>query len=172
MDKHFTVATTFALAAGLLAVNAGDALAARCTAVIGANENPPVLSDGSGRFRVNQTAGENLTYRLRYDIPNAEVIQAHIHIGNPGTNGGVAAFLCTNAGGVDAPECPTPSGLVDDALASADVLAVEGENGPIIEAGDLQGLFKLIRDGATYVNVHTTDHPTGEIRCQINARLR
>lgn len=37
-----------------------------------------------------------------------------------------------------------------------------------LNTGELDELIKAIRAGKTYVNVHTTDRPGGEIRSQIN----
>jgi hypothetical protein len=171
MSGKITLAASLALATALCVGGASEALAARCTLIIGASENPPVVSNGRGRFLIDRTATDTLAYRLRYSIPGAEVTQAHIHIANPGNNGGIAAFLC---GGAGAPVCPSPSGLVEDEFGADDVRRVDDEDSgaTIIQAGDLDGLFKLIRDGATYVNVHTQEHTTGEIRCQINPRER
>jgi len=171
MDGKIAFTASLTVASGLLVAGAGEALAARCTLIIGASENPPVVSEGRGRFLINRTAPDTLTYRLRYNIPDANVTQAHVHIANPGNNGDIAAFLC---GGGGAQDCPTPSGIVEDELGVDDVSGVQDEEtgNTIIEDGDLDGLFRLIRDGATYVNVHTVDHPSGEIRCQINPRIR
>ena len=62
---------------------------------------------------------------------------------------------------------PSP-GEVTGEIVAGDVQQVEG----IIQTGDLEGLKRLLEDGATYVNVHTNDHPTGEIRGQVNPRER
>lgn len=42
-----------------------------------------------------------------------------------------------------------------------------GPAGQGIEAGALSELVAALRDGKTYVNVHTTKWPAGEIRSQI-----
>ena len=158
------------LVAALMMGGAGEAQAAKCQLLLGGAENPPVVSQGTGSFRVTKVDANTLNYTLVYDIPDAEVTAAHIHIANPSINGGISAFLCTNIGGGSdtTPACPSPSGEVEGTITADDVLAVD----PSIEAGDLAGLFKLIQTGATYANVHTTDHTDGEIRCQINPKLR
>lgn len=153
----------------------------------GGHENPPVISDGTGRFfaRVVENASgvvEAIQYHLTYNVEfeQSDVLQAHIHIANPGNNGGIVAFLCSNQGnippGAGAGECPPSPGVVDGEILPADVLAVIDETGPspvtVIEAGDIDGLAKLMLDGATYANVHTDDHPGGEVRGQINPRRR
>ena len=42
----------------------------------------------------------------------------------------------------------------------------------IIEAGDLEGLQRLIEQGSVYANVHTDDHTGGEVRGQLEPRRR
>jgi CHRD domain len=153
--------------------------------VLGGNENPPVISDGSGSFRA-QLEGDRISFRLTYDVasepsdpavPVSDVTQAHLHIANPGNNGGIVAFLCSNVGtppGATARECPDSPGEVTGDIVAADVLAVSEGAPPveIIAAGDLEGLRRLIEQSSVYVNVHSDDHPGGEIRGQMLPRDR
>lgn len=146
--------------------------------LVGGNENPPVVSDGSGRF-VARSKHDLIRFVLRYkDL--TEVTQAHIHIANPGNNGGVTAFLCSNLEGAPpgVGPCPPAPAVVRGEIAAQDVrevtVATDDPAEPIVvlEAEDFKGLIRLIRQGATYVNVHTMEHPGGEIRGQINPRRR
>jgi CHRD domain len=151
--------------------DAGSAQQVRSEPLRGGNENPPVISDGSGNFRVQIQNGQ---FRLRYDVAAEEndITQAHLHIGNPGTNGGIVVYLCSNLGntpaGATVRECPASPGDVTGEILETDVLAVDD----IIEAGDLEGLERLARQGAVYANVHTDDHPAGEVRGQLSPRRR
>jgi hypothetical protein len=146
----------------------------------GGHENPPVISDGVGRFFANvvETAQgvQEIEFHLRYNVVDgaSDVQQAHIHIANPGVNGGITAFLCSNLDTLADNDCPASPGVVDGVILSEDVLAVtEGDPAvTIIEAGDIDGLAKLMLDGATYANVHTINHPGGEVRGQINPQPR
>lgn len=83
-----------------------------------------------------------------------DVLFAHIHIGEPGTNGPVAATLFTGN------------------LSDGERLAVTGE----IDADDLSGefegmttaaLWETILDGGAYVNVHSDEFPAGELRANL-----
>jgi hypothetical protein len=147
--------------------------------LLGGNENPPVISGGSGRFRA-QLFNNRIEFRLRYaglTGPQSDVTQAHLHIANPGNNGGIVAFLCTNLGNAPSvPECPPSPEVIEGEIVAADVLEVTDESVTppvtVIEAGDLRGLARLIRQGAVYANVHTDDHPGGEVRGQISPRNR
>jgi CHRD domain len=151
--------------------DAGSAQQVTAERLRGGNENPPVISEGSGNFRVQI---QNGNFRLRYDVAaeESDVTQAHLHIGNPGTNGGIVVFLCTNDGntpaGATVRECPASPGEVTGQILATDVQAVDD----IIEAGDLEGLERLARQGAVYANVHTDDHTGGEVRGQLSPRRR
>jgi hypothetical protein len=84
-----------------------------------------------------------------------DVTAAHIHLGARGQNGNVLVPLFTG---------PTKEGefsgvLAEGTLTLADLPAVEGMTPDQILA--------VIQSGGTYVNVHTTQNPNGEIRGQI-----
>ena len=107
-------------------------------------------------------------FQLTYDVgaEGSAPDQAHLHIANPGNNGGIVVFLCSNLGntpvGATVRECPPSPGQVVGDIVAGDVLpVVDGEPPaatPIIGAGDLEGLKLLIEQGAVYANVHTPAH--------------
>jgi CHRD domain len=167
---------TFLLALG----DAGSAQPVRTEQLFGGNENPPVVSDGSGTFRA-EIRDNRIPFQLIYDVgsDDSDATQAHLHIANPGNNGGIVVFLCSNPPivppeGVTQRECPPSPGEVTGDIAADDVLAVAEGDPPveIFAAGDLEGLKRLIDQGAVYVNVHTTDHGAGEVRGQMSPRPR
>jgi hypothetical protein len=172
---------TMALSATILLAlgTAGSAQQVRSERVLGGNENPPVISDGSGSFRA-RLEDDSIAFRLRYDVESdgSDALQAHLHIANPGNNGGIVVFLCSNRGNTPPVatqrDCPPSPGLVTGDIVAADVLAVsEGDPAvEIIAAGNLDGLKRLIEQSSVYVNVHTDDHTGGEIRGQMNPRRR
>ena len=145
----------------------------RAERMTGANENPPVVTDASGNFRARIFA-DRIEFRLRYGGLEGDVTQAHLHVGNPGNNGAIVVFLCANdpfapPAPATAPECPASPNVVEDVIDPADVLA---DDDGVLEAGDLDGLKRLIRQGAVYVNVHSGLHGAGEVRGQMSPRIR
>jgi hypothetical protein len=126
----------------------------------GFEETPATLSSaGSGRFTA-RIAGSTIEYELSYEDLVA-VSAAHIHLGRPATSGGVSAFLC---GGGGKPDCPAEAGTVSGTIVPSDVTGPAAQG---IAAGEFDELVRAIRNGATYVNVHTSAFPGGEIRGQI-----
>jgi hypothetical protein len=123
----------------------------------GAEEVPAVDTNARGVGVVKVSAdGKSLSYKLI--VANIEnVLQAHIHVAPAGENGPVVAFLY--------PSGPPPvliPGRSDGVLASGTITAANLV-GPL--AGEsLDVLVDEIREGNTYVNVHTTQFPGGEIR--------
>lgn len=166
-------------ACALLVADAASAQVRQAERLRGGNENPPVITDGTGNFRAERT-GDQIEFRLRYDLSSedsaSDVSQGHLHIGNPGNNGPIVVFLCSNAGnepdGVTARACPPSPDVVEGVIVADDVIEIVDGDTTIIEAGDLDGLFRLMSQGAVYVNVHSDDHPTGEVRGQVRPRAR
>ncbi len=130
------------------------------------NETPPNVTTGQGAFTAQLSAdGTSIAYELTYDTlegvaGGGAVTGAHIHIGHRNAPGGIAIPLC---GGTGNP-CPMPPGDLKGTLTSANVpgLAAQG-----IDPGDLAKVIQAIRRRLSYVNVHTTAFPAGEIRGQI-----
>jgi hypothetical protein len=171
--------STLALASAAVVLTVATAASAqqvrRAEALRGANENPPVLTDGSGAFRA-RLFPDRIEFRLRYDVAAtaSDVTQAHLHVANPGNNGGIVVFLCANdpivtPPGATARPCPPSPDEVTGEIVAGDVLA---DADGVLTAGDLAGLSRLIRQGAVYANVHSTDHPSGEVRGQLSPRRR
>lgn len=126
------------------------------------NEEVPVrdtAAQGQATFKINED-GTAISYKL--NVANIEnVTQAHIHLAPAGSNGGVVAWLY--------PAAP-PSQLIPGR--SQGTLG-EGEITQSSLVGPLAGhplsdLIDAMRNGGTYVNVHTTQFPPGEIRGQID----
>lgn len=155
-----------ALASGSLALAKNDKGGKARATLSGYEETPSVSTVAKGRFRA-EIDGESIDYRLTYTgIEGGTVLAAHIHFGQRHTAGGVSAFLC---GGGDKPACPTPGGTVEGTIDAADVIGPAGQG---ILAGQLNELVRAIRAGATYVNVHSTTFPGGEIRGQVKSDRR
>ena len=153
-------------AAGTVAVaGGGDSIRERLT---GYEEDPLVRSTtGNGTFKAHiSNRQQTIDYRLRYDELEGTVQQAHIHFGGPRQSGGISVFLCTNLGngppGTQA--CPAPPATVTGTIRPADVIGPADQG---IAAGEFDELLDAIRHGVTYVNVHSTLYPGGEIRAQL-----
>jgi hypothetical protein len=131
-------------------------------AMSGFQEVPVISTTGTGSFLgVIVTGDTAINYKLTYSGLTGTPTAAHIHLGQPGVNGGVVAFLC---GGGGKPACP-PSGTVTGTITDADIMAVASQG---IAAMELAEVIAAIRAGVTYANVHTS--PTfggGEIRGRI-----
>jgi hypothetical protein len=125
-------------------------------------EVPPVDTRASGQatFQLSHD-GTQLQYELV--VANIEnVTQAHIHIAPAGANGPVTAWLYPPG-----PPAQLIPGRSNGVLAEG-VITAENLVGPL--AGQsLADLVALMRSGDTYVNVHTSQWPGGEIRGQIRA---
>ena len=126
----------------------------------GANEFPANTSTGSGAFTATlDTETSVFTYDFTFTGLSAGVSNGHIHgpafaTGNAGTTinfntlpGATFSFGATSG---------TGRGTVTLAATTQITAAINGDS-----------LKKLLLDGMTYVNIHTTAIPGGEIRGQI-----
>ncbi|HYO13309.1 MAG TPA: CHRD domain-containing protein [Thermoanaerobaculia bacterium] len=138
----------------------------------GFEEVPAISTLGRGRFEATLSEdGTEMDYSLVYSNLTGNVLQAHIHFGQEGVNGGIMVFLCTNLGNGPAgtPPCPSPGTEVEGTIVAADVIAIASQG---IPAGQLGPVLRAIRGGVAYVNVHTNVYPGGEIRGQLDFRGR
>ena len=142
---------------------AGQGLSFRAKLSGGAEVPTPVNTDTKGRasFRVDRDF-ESIDFKLK--IKKAEgilaVAGAHIHCAPEGQNGPVVAFL---AGAI-------PGGINGTLKISA---TLSDDN--IIDVGcgsDVEELAEAMSMGMTYVNVHSTNNPGGEVRGQILGKSR
>jgi hypothetical protein len=125
---------------------------------------------GEFRGKINKD-GTEIQFELSYTGIETAVTQAHIHFGQRRTQGGVSVFLCQTTGSPDptghADTCPAQSGTVTGTLTEANVIGPANQG---IAAGEFGELVRAIRAGVTYVNVHSTRFPSGEIRGQAKVR--
>lgn len=95
-----------------------------------------------------------------------DVTQAHIHLGGPDEDGDIGAWLF----GQRDEEGEFVDSL-EQGVSGSGVLATgeiaEGDLVGPLEGESLEGLLDRLRDESVYVNVHTREHPGGEIRGQI-----
>jgi hypothetical protein len=130
----------------------------------GFQEIPSKLTDGHGTFRA-KISGSSIQYELTFSDLTTPAEASHIHFAQRGVNGGIFAFLC---GGGGKPACPSSGGTVTGTITLADILAPSPDQG--LSAGDFAGAVRAILSGNTYVNVHSTRFPAGEIRGQIGIK--
>jgi hypothetical protein len=145
------------------------------TKLTGYQETPSTInSAGSGEFKaVINDEGSSIDYVLNYQNLSSPALQSHIHFGRPALTGSIVLFLCTNLAApanVPAPQsCPAAPATIRGTLTAANVIAVTAQG---IDAG-AQGfaeIVKAIQADSAYVNVHTTLHPSGEIRGRLAQR--
>jgi hypothetical protein len=148
-------AALFATAALLPSCSSDDDDDESFVAVMTGNEEvPPVASTGNGLATFDIEDGNSqIDYEIAVDNV-FNVLFAHIHVGDPGVNGPIIFNLAT------APFEKTSGTLTPADLAPA----------PAMGISNFADALAAIRDGRTYANVHTTQHPGGEVRGQIIER--
>jgi len=152
------------LGAAARPVTAGDRKANSLKANLkGFEEVPSISSTGTGELRITIAQDESsFDFELSYQaLEGATTTAAHIHLGQKSVIGGVSVFFC---GGGGTPPCTPTSGTFTGTVNAANVIGPSGQG---IAAGEFAELLRAMREGATYVNVHTDKHLGGEIRGQI-----
>ena len=136
----------------------------------GYEETPSAVSTtGNGTFNARISNDKSrIDWELTYNDLEGAVQQAHIHFGQKSVTGPISVFLCTNLGNGPAgtQPCPAPPASISGTITAADVTNLANERG--ISAGEFDELLKAMQAGDTYVNVHSSRWPGGEIRSQID----
>lgn len=154
--SRLVVSVTACLVLASAGMAAEDHVRARLT---GFQEAPSILSDGTGVFTAS-VGSSSLTYSLTFSDLSSSATGAHIHFGEPGVNGAIVVFIC----GGPKPACPTGGATLTGTITGADVLAVPAQG---VTGGSFDDLLRILGSGDSYVDVHTTNFPAGEIRGQI-----
>jgi CHRD domain len=139
----------------------------------GYQEDPaPISTTGTGRFRASiDESRDRISYRLSFSGLEAPAAQAHIHFGGRAQSGGISVFLCSNLGNGPAgtQACPAGGGTISGTIQAGDVVGPEAQG---IAPGEFDELVDAIRAGKTYVNVHSSLYPAGEIRAQLDGHVQ
>ena len=140
------------------------------TRLSGFQEVPsPKLTAGTGSFSAT-IAGGKLSYKLTYSGLSSDAFMAHIHFGQRAVAAGIFIWLCGSAqapGPAGTPTCPAGGGTVTGVATASSVQSIASQN---LSAGDFAGAIAIILSGDAYVNVHTTNFGSGEIRGQVKAQ--
>lgn len=124
------------------------------TPLTGMEEAPPVNTTSTG-IALFEVVNNQIDFKV--NVTNLDKIKAaHIHLGEFGQNGEIIVPLLNSSVPVD---------VQNETL-------VKGKVTPTDLVGALQGqtindLIQLFNNTRTYVNIHTEQYPTGEIRGQI-----
>lgn len=119
--------------------------------LVGIQETPPNASPAQGEVIMHLNADGTVGYKLI--VANIEnVFMAHIHVAPRGVPGPIKQWLYPVSG-------PPPQLLPG----RTDGILAQGTFTPTPE------LLAAIENGDAYVNVHTLQHPGGEIRGQLRA---
>lgn len=139
----------------------------------GYEETPSAVSTtGNGTFHARISNDESrIDWELSYADLEGAIQQAHIHFGQKAVTGPITVWLCGNASATITPPagtqtCPAPPATISGTITAAEVTNQADARG--ISAGELDELIDAIRAGATYVNVHSSKWPGGEIRADID----
>lgn len=124
--------------------------------LLGENQVPPVETDAAGLavFDLDADNGE-LDYRV-YMANIDGVTESHIHKGPPNFNGNAVCYLLEPQ---DDPVSVTGR-LATGTVRESDLFGVLGREG-------FGSFVAELHDENLYVNIHTVEHPAGEIRGQI-----
>lgn len=163
MKKNLLIvsAATVILMLGLLVSAPVAAASSNHTAHLSGDQEVPAVdtsAQGEVIFQINKD-GTEIGYRLvAANIEN--VMMSHIHLAPAGTNGPIVVWLYPSA-----PPAQLIPGRFNGVLAEGTITAANLV-GPL--AGQpLSALISAMNAGNTYVNIHTTQHPAGEIRGQL-----
>jgi hypothetical protein len=126
----------------------------------GAEAGVETRASGKATFRLDKDGDE---MRFKLVVKKIEnLTMAHIHVSDvPGGNGPPVVWLY--------PEGPPPDeipGRFSSRLAKGFFTADDFVN--TLAGMEFEALLTAIEEGRTYVNVHTTQNPGGEIRGQIH----
>jgi CHRD domain len=122
----------------------------------GENEVPPTESQSTGLAEFNIIGTDSIEYNL--NASNIEnVTAAHIHGGPEGVNGPILVTLFDHQTPMDQ---VSENGTITEHNPAF-------QSGTVTSEQQLHDFMRAMRNGQIYVNIHTEQHPDGEIHGQI-----
>lgn len=123
----------------------------------GDEEVPPVATATSGKAFILVNKAETQAEFHLHVSDGVRITQAHIHCAPSGVNGPVVVFLA----GLHA------AGLNIDGKWVSNATIIDSSIVNTACGTTVSQLAQSMRDGNTYVNVHSVEHPGGEVRGQV-----
>ncbi len=145
MDSRISRRAAILMAGLVCAAWAGTASAAPASFTVqltGAQQVPPVQTSGTGTANITyDPSTQKVTWNITYSGLSSAATMAHFHDGAAGKNGPVVIWLSKRG-------APAASPITGEAT---------------LTAAQAQQFLA----GDWYINVHSQDHPAGEIRGQV-----
>ena len=151
------------MATGSAAADEHDHVRSYSANLTGDEQVPPVETDASGHATFEANEDETAVEYEVHVESICNVTQAHVHLGEEGENGPVVVWLYPEEGA----EPELIEGRFDGTLAEG-TITEDDLVGPL-EGASFEEAAEMLKDEGAYVNVHTEQHPDGEIRGQIKA---
>jgi glucose/arabinose dehydrogenase len=147
-----------ALARMFMVFEGGDKFA---TVLTGAEENPPVNTTARAVANFDRQSDGTLRFELWAQTAITQATAAHVHLGAYKQNGPVVTLLF---------ESTTPRNFAAGELIARGTItdATVTARPPGFATASVANLVERMRQGRTYVNVHTTANPGGETRGQLH----
>lgn len=162
------ITKVLAMAASLLFAASAEAATFYSATLLGANENPSVLTPGTGTAFLTLD-GDLLSINIEFQDLIGSTTASHVHCCQPApTNAGVATPVPTFPGFPLGVTSGIYNQTFDLTLASSYNPAFITNNGGTVQLAYAAFLTGL-NSNMAYVNVHTSAFPGGEIRGQITA---
>jgi uncharacterized protein YunC (DUF1805 family) len=129
-------------------------------ALSGGEEVPAITSSVTGTATIEKLSDGKIEYAVTLANPDGVALLgaagAHLHCGMSGENGPAVAFLAQPVDGGLLTSPVELSGILDDSSIADDTCGAT-----------IAMLYASIRAGSVYINVHSTENPSGEVRGQI-----
>lgn len=114
-----------------------------------------IESSASGRVKLTARKGELVGVRARFKGLSGSPISAHLHLGQDGVNGPIVVDL--------------GSGLRNNSIKFT--VRADDVVGPLAEAENpFRSFLNELAAGNVYLNIHTSENPSGELRGQVSLR--
>src|SRR5215831_8235487 len=171
MKKLFLAFVVVAFCFSVVSAAAQDDTLTLTAQLRGDNEVPPTASTATATFKATQNPDGTFSFTLKFANLRTNLVVSHIHFAPKGVAGGVMIFLC---GGDSQPACPAATtGTVTGTFGPANVVCTgctpTNPVGQGVAAGDFDDALEAVKEGNTYVNVHNSAFPAGELRGQVRA---